>query len=81
MFRSRRKKVDKTSKLILNLKDKKNYVVHCKLLKYYEYLELKVKKIYRIISFKQSLWLKDYIDFNTNERKKADSMFEKIYGS
>ena len=71
MFRSRRKEVGKTSKLILNFK------VHYELLKYCEYLGLKVKKIHRIISFKQSLWLKDYIDFNTNERTKADSMFEK----
>ena len=30
----------KTSKLILNLKDKKNYVVHYELLKYYENLAI-----------------------------------------
>ena len=41
----------KTPKLILNLKDKNNYE-HCELLKYYKYLGVKVKKIYRIISFK-----------------------------
>ena len=43
-------KVGKTPKLILNLKDKVNYVVHCELLKYYKYLELKIKRIHRIIS-------------------------------
>ena len=40
------KKVGKTPKLILNLIDKKNYVVHYGLLKYYEYLELKIKRIH-----------------------------------
>ena len=59
------------------MKDKKNYVIHYELLKYYESLGLKVKKIHKIISFKQEAWLKKYIDFNTNERTKAKSDFEK----
>ena len=71
------KKVGNVSKLILNLKDKKNYVIHYKLLRYYEELGLKIKKIHNIISFKQDRWLRKYIDFNTNERTKANSEFEK----
>ena len=71
------KKVGTVPKRILNLKDKKKYVIHYQLLKYYEYLGLRVKKIHRIISFKQEPWLKKYIDFNTNERTKANSDFEK----
>ena len=71
------KKVGNVPKLILNLNDKKKYVIHYQLLKYYEYLGLRVKKIHRIISFKQEPWLKKYIDFNTNERTKANSEFEK----
>ena len=71
------KKVGNVLKLILNLKDKKKYIIHYQLLKYYEYLGLRVKKIHRIISFKQEPWLKKYIDFNTNERMKANSEFEK----
>ena len=71
------KKVGNVLKLILNLKDKKKYVVHYQLLKYYEYLGLRVSKIHRIISFKQEPWLKKYIDFNTDERTKSNSDFEK----
>ena len=71
------KKIGNVPKLILNLKDKEKYVIHYELLKYYEYLGLKVKKIHRIISFKQEAWLKKYINFNTEQRTKATSEFEK----
>ena len=67
----------KSEKLILNLKDKEKYVIHYKMLEYYENLGLKVKKVYRTISFKERAWLKEYIDFNTNQRKIAKSDFEK----
>ena len=71
------KKIGNVSKLILNLKDKEKYVIHYELLKYYEKLGLKVKKIHRIISFKQEAWLEKYINFNTEQRTKATSEFEK----
>ena len=64
-------------KLILNLRDKDKYVIHYELLKYYEKLGLRLKKIHRIISFQQEPWLKQYIDFNTTERTKAKTNFEK----
>ena len=54
------KKVSNVLKLILNLKDKEKYVIQYELLKYYEKLGLKVKKIHRIISFKQESWLEKY---------------------
>ena len=75
-----KQKLGNVPKLILNVKDKK-YVIHYKLLKYYKFLGLKVKKIYRIISFKQKPWLEKYIDFNTNERTKAKSELKGIYGN
>ena len=71
------KTIDKTKKLLLTLYDKKNYVVHYELLKYYESLGLKVTKVYKTISFKEENWLEDYINFNTNQRKIAKSDFEK----
>ena len=46
-------KVGNVSKLILDLKDKKKYVIHYKLLEYYIQLGLKVTHIHRIISFRQ----------------------------
>ena len=71
------KKIDNVPKLILNLKDKEKYVMHYELLKYYEFLGLKVKKIHTIISFKQEAWLKKYINFNIEQRTQALSEFEK----
>ena len=68
---------EKTKKLILNVYDKHNYVLHIKMLKYYLKQGLKLKKINRAIMFKQKEWLKPWIDFNTNKRKEATSDFEK----
>ena len=49
------------TKLISNLYNKKKYVVHYEALKLYVKYGLKVTKIHRGITFKESTWLKDYI--------------------
>jgi len=64
-------------KLVPNLWDKTNYVVHYRNLKLYLELGMKIRKINKVISFSQSKWLKQYIDFNTNKRKEATEDFEK----
>lgn len=69
--------VGKVTKLLLDLKSKRNYVVHYRLLQYYLKLGLQVTYIHRIISFKEEPWLSRYIDFNTTQRTKATSAFEK----
>jgi hypothetical protein len=66
-----------TEKLIPNLNDKSNYVVHYRNLRLYLELGMKIKKINKVISFSQSPWLKQYIDFNTNKRKESKEDFEK----
>ena len=64
------------SKLIPNLNNKTNYIVHYRNLKFYLSQGLILTKIHRILSFKQSQWLKKYIDFNTEKRSKAASEFD-----
>ena len=58
---SENRTLGKVPKLILDLHDKEKYVIHYKLLQYYEKLGLKVIKVHRTISFKESDWLKKYI--------------------
>ena len=66
-------------KLIPNLRDKNNYVIHYKNLMQCLKAGLKLKKIHRGIKFYESAWLKPYIDKNTNLRTKAKNEFEKDF--
>ena len=67
----------KSSKLIPNLNDKRRYVVHYRNLKQAIRNGLMVLKTHRVLKFKQSPWLKKYIDLNTEMRNKATNKFEK----
>ena len=71
--------VPQTEKLIPNLLPKKNYVVHYRTLKQYIQQGLIVTKVHRALTFNQAPWLKKYIDFNTMQRAKATSEFEKSF--
>ena len=66
-------------KLTPNLNDKKEYVVHYRNLKLYTQLGLEFTEVHRVLTFKQSPWLKQYIDFNTRQRSLADSVFLKEF--
>ena len=66
-------------KLIPNLRNKNNYVVHYKTLMQYLSLGMKLKKIHRGIKFTESAFLKPYIDKNTKLRAQAKNDFEKDF--
>ena len=66
-----RVKIGDVEKLIPNLNNKTNYVVHYENLKFYESLGLKITKIHRGIKFEESAWLKEYINLNTKLRAEA----------
>ena len=58
-------KVGDVKKLIPNLGNKTKYVVHYRNLQLYSSLRMKLTKIHRALQFKESDWMKKYIDFNT----------------
>ena len=72
-------KVGLIKKLIPNLGNKTKYVLHYKNLQLYLSLGKKLIKIHRVLQFKQSNWMKKYIDVNTKKRMCATNDFEKDF--
>ena len=58
---------------------KGRYVLHYGNLELHMSLKIKLISVHEILEFKQSDWLKKYIDFNTNKRNNAVSSFDKIF--
>ena len=69
-------KIGGDNKLVPNLRNKSKYVVHYRNVHLYLSLGIKLSKVHRILKFKQSDWLKKYLDFNTDKRRKAANSFE-----
>ena len=59
--------------------DKKNYLVHYRMLKFCVRHGKVVEKIHEVMSFKQSKWFENYINFNTQKRNKAVNDFGKYF--
>ena len=69
----------KTEKLAANLHDKTEHVIHIRNLKQTLNHELVLKKLNRVIKFKEKAWLKSYIDMNTDLRRKGKNDFQKDF--
>jgi len=65
------------TKLLMTVRNKKEYVVHFKLLKFYLQQGMIISKIHSVIKFKQSYSFKDYNENNSKLRQMAHSEFEK----
>ena len=78
-FMCERMEINGVEKLVPNLRDKKNYVIHIQALNQELQHGLRLHRIHRAIEFDQSPWLKTYIDFNTQLRTAATNDFEKDF--
>ena len=77
-FLPERKKVEKVEKLICSIEDKEKYVIHIRALKQALNQVLVLRKVHRIIQFKQKAWLKPYMGMNTELRKYQKTNLERI---
>ena len=72
-------KIEKVEKLVANLHDNTEYVIHIRNLKQALNHGLVLKKVYKVIKYNQNASLKPYIDMNIDLRKKAKNDFEKDF--
>ena len=56
--------------------NKNNYVIHYR---NFQQCLMKLKKIRRILKFKQSDWMRPYIDFNTEKRTISNNEADKNF--
>ena len=72
-------KNETVEKLVANLHDQTEYVIHIRNVKQTLSHGLDLKKVHRVIKFTQNGWLEPYIDMNTNLRKKSKNDSEKYF--
>ena len=78
-FMCAKMKLNGVEKLVPNLYYKKKYIIHIKALKQAVNHGLVLEKIHRAIEFKESAWMREYIDFNMRLRTAAKNDFEKDF--
>ena len=80
-FLSERMKMEKVEKLVANLHDKSDYVIHIRKLKQVlnHGLNLVFQKVHKAINFNRNAWLKWYIYINTDLKKEKQKWFRKRF--
>ena len=66
-------------KLIMDQTNKQRYFLHYRDLKFYIRHGIRILNVYTVYKFKQSPWLAKYIKYNTEQRSKAKTEFEKHF--
>ena len=72
-------KIDKAKKLVVNLHDKAEYIIHIENLKHALNNGLVLKIFFKVIKFSKNACPKPYIDINTDLRKKSKNDLEKKF--
>ena len=78
-FMCERMEINRVEKLVPNLRDNKNCVIHIKALDQALTHGLVLDRIHRAIEFDQSAWMKPNRDLNTQLRTQATNDFEKDF--
>ena len=78
-FLPEKRNIKKAIKLVTTIDDKEKYIVHIVALKQALNHGLKLKRVHRVITFRQKAWMTPYIDMNTDLTKEAKTDFEKDF--
>ena len=65
-------------KLCLTLRSKTHYAVHYRTLQCYLRHGLVLKQIHKVVAFRQSLWLHDFMLYTTEKRRSATNDFDSM---
>ena len=65
--------------LIPRFDDKPNYLLHYRNLQLYLFLGIKLTIIHRMLKFKQSDWMKKYINFDTEKQQTLQIVLKNIF--
>lgn len=74
-----REKISVVKKLMPNLYENSDYVIHYRNIKQCLNLGVNFENIHKDKNFNQSTWLKSYIEYNTTQRKNATNAFDKDF--
>lgn len=66
-------------KLVPDLTERRNYIVHYQNLKFYLAKGMRLRRIHRAVAFRQRAWMHDFVEFITVQRAKAVSEFESSF--
>ena len=77
-FLPERMKIEKVEKVVTNLNDKTENVIHIRNLKRFKTKHgLVLQQVLKVIKLNENAWLKSYIEMNTNLKKKQQNAFQK----